>query len=57
VLSRCSLCNSPLEPIDKALVLDRLPARVAATCDVFFRCPACDKVYWKGRHHEQMRLG
>jgi hypothetical protein len=54
VLSRCSICNTPLVPVDKATVLARLPPAVAGQHEEFFLCTSCDKVYWKGPHHERM---
>lgn len=56
VLSRCSLCNTVVEPIDRALVVDRVPERVLEAHEAFFRCVPCDKIYWKGLHHEKMKL-
>jgi uncharacterized protein len=56
VLSRCSLCNERIEPVEKGAVRELVPARVFEAYDEFFRCPACNKVYWKGSHHERMRL-
>jgi hypothetical protein len=54
VLSRCSLCNAVLVPVDKAVVLGRLPPAVAEQRQDFFLCAACDKVYWRGPHHERL---
>lgn len=48
--TRCIQCNGRLEPVDKAVVLDRLPPRVRTGQDRFTRCTACDHVYWPGTH-------
>jgi len=50
----CLSCNSPLRPIAKADVLDRLPPRVAATQDEFSTCDCCHGVFWKGSHWQRM---
>jgi len=50
LFSRCLLCNSPLEPIPKADVKDRVPPFVFQTQEEFVRCPSCDKIYWQGTH-------
>jgi uncharacterized protein with PIN domain/sulfur carrier protein ThiS len=52
--SRCLCCNVPLEAVDKAAVLDRLPPAVAKAHTQFRRCPACERVYWPGDHFRRM---
>jgi uncharacterized protein len=53
--TRCVVCNTPLEHVDKAAIEDRLPARTAELHDDFLRCPTCGRVYWKGSHYDRMR--
>ncbi|HKJ00714.1 MAG TPA: Mut7-C RNAse domain-containing protein [bacterium] len=53
--TRCTVCNAPVEPVAKAAVLHRLPARTRAAHDRFFRCTGCDRVYWEGSHHRRMQ--
>lgn len=53
--SRCLCCNEPLQPVEKAQVLHRLPPAVAAGQQVFKRCAACERVYWPGDHYRRMR--
>lgn len=53
--SRCLECNAPLRSIDKADVLDRLPASVRDRQQRFTTCDACHRVYWKGSHWRRMR--
>jgi uncharacterized protein with PIN domain len=55
VLSRCLLCNTPLQPIDKERIRDRIPPKVDRFFDTFDYCPACDKVYWHGDHYKRMK--
>lgn len=54
IFTRCSLCNALLVRAEKASVADRVPPRALAQHDAFWRCPACDKVYWKGSHYDEM---
>jgi uncharacterized protein with PIN domain len=48
---RCLACGAALSTIDKAKVAGRVPAGAYAAFDEYFRCPGCDRVYWKGTHH------
>ncbi len=54
-LSRCSLCNLPLEPAAPEEVTDRVPPYVLRTCRQFLSCPGCGRVYWEGTHLKRMR--
>jgi hypothetical protein len=51
---RCLRCNTPLVPVDKAQVLDRLQPLTRRYFDEFRLCPHCDQVYWKGSHYDRM---
>jgi uncharacterized protein with PIN domain len=53
--SRCLRCNTPLEPVEKAAVIERLPQRVREEYEVFWRCPQCDQFYWRGSHYQRLR--
>ena len=53
--SRCLECNTPLRPIAKAEVLDRLPERVQEQHDRFATCDICRRVFWEGSHWRRMR--
>ncbi len=50
LFTRCLLCNSPLSPIGKDDVRERVPPFVFRTQEEFVRCPICDKIYWQGTH-------
>jgi len=50
LFTRCLLCNSPLSPIGKDDVRERVPPFVFRTQEEFVRCPTCDKIYWQGTH-------
>jgi uncharacterized protein with PIN domain len=49
-LSRCSHCNDPLIPLDRELVLGRVPEHVFHYQRQFSECPRCHRVYWPGSH-------
>lgn len=53
-LSRCLRCNTPLHPIAKKAIIDRLPPRTRLYYDEFAICDTCDRLYWKGSHYERM---
>ena len=50
IFTRCTLCNTVLEPIAKADVQKKVPKYVFTEQENFRRCPACDKIYWQGSH-------
>lgn len=54
VLTRCTLCNTILEPVDKSMVRDHIPPRVFDSRDAFWYCTACQKYYWMGTHYDNM---
>jgi uncharacterized protein with PIN domain len=53
-LSRCLRCNTPLQPVDKAEILDRLEPLTRQYFDDFKSCPDCRRLYWPGSHQEKM---
>lgn len=53
--SRCPLCNTPLQEVDRETVKERVPPYVFQTQEAFSLCPRCDKVYWQGTHWDRMR--
>jgi uncharacterized protein with PIN domain len=54
MFSRCSVCNEPLEKIEKEKIKDRLYPYVRRTQDRFVHCPKCDRIYWSATHVEKM---
>ena len=54
VLTRCDRCNSPLEPIQKSDVRDRVPPYVYQTQQAFQACPSCQRVYWAATHWDRI---
>lgn len=55
VLTRCTLCNTPLSSVEKKGIKDHIPPKVFETRDDFWFCPVCKKYYWMGTHYENMR--
>lgn len=53
--SRCLHCNALIHPVDKILVLERLPPRVKENHERFGQCEACGRVYWEGSHWRNMQ--
>lgn len=52
--SRCSCCNTVLVSVPKAQIAARLPPRTRSSFDQFWRCPGCDRIYWRGSHYQQL---
>lgn len=52
--SRCIVCNSPLQVIEKSKIEERIPEKVKKYFDYFEYCPLCDRIYWKGDHYRHM---
>ena len=54
MLTRCSVCNQPLRPLNKDDARDRVPDHVYERTERFFSCEQCGRVYWKGTHMKRM---
>ncbi len=52
--SLCLHCNAPLQPIDKALIAERLPPKVREHQQHFLSCTRCQRVFWQGSHWRSM---
>jgi uncharacterized protein with PIN domain len=48
--TRCTLCNTPVEPVAEADAGDRVPPSLRGRDLAFAHCPACDQLYWRGSH-------
>jgi uncharacterized protein with PIN domain len=55
LFTRCSRCNTPLEPASKAEARGSVPPRVWHAESRFRRCPDCARFYWSGSHTDRMR--
>lgn len=53
--SRCIVCNTPLQMIEKEKIINRLPDKVKKYFDYFEYCPTCDRIYWRGDHYRHMK--
>ena len=53
--TRCRECNTPLQEVPRAEVLESLPPRVRESYQRFRRCPGCARVYWEGTQYARMR--
>jgi hypothetical protein len=54
VLTRCTLCNTPLISVEKKTTKTYVPPKVFETRDQFWYCSVCKKYYWNGTHYENM---
>ncbi|MFH2070691.1 MAG: Mut7-C RNAse domain-containing protein [Elusimicrobiota bacterium] len=50
ILSRCTICNVPIMPIEKEKIKGRVPPFIYETHNDFSCCPKCNRVYWPGTH-------
>ncbi len=48
--SRCARCNTPLAPVEKEEVMDRLQPMTKRFYNTFQICPSCKRIFWKGSH-------
>ncbi len=53
--TRCMACNGELTPVTKNEIAHRLPVETRRHIDDFRVCSSCDKVYWRGAHHAELR--
>ena len=54
VLTRCTLCNTPLVSVGKKGIESHIPPKVFETRNDFWFCSVCKKYYWMGTHYENM---
>ena len=54
LLSRCSVCNTPLIKVEKEKIKDKVPEYVYEHNEEFYLCPTCGRVYWYGTHTERI---
>lgn len=53
--TRCLECNTPLQPVEKQDILERLEPLTIRYYTTFRICPCCDKIYWPGSHVDKMQ--
>lgn len=49
-MSRCSICNSPIEEIGQKEAEGHVPDDILSSQGTFWHCKECDKYYWQGSH-------
>jgi uncharacterized protein with PIN domain len=54
VLTRCTLCNTPLISVEKKATKVHVPPKVFESRDQFWYCVVCNKYYWMGTHYKNM---
>ena len=54
LLTRCLLCNVPLDVVPPADARRLVPPRSRDLPGVVRRCPSCGRVYWRGSHVRRM---
>ena len=54
ILSRCTICNTTLNTIEKSKVKNKIPRKVFENKDKFWFCNTCNKFYWMGSHYEKI---
>ena len=55
LLSRCTVCNVLVKPVEKSAVKNIAPPHAYAIHNNFWLCPSCNRIYWKGSHWENMQ--
>jgi len=55
-MSRCTVCNAPIEEIEREDARGKVPEGVFERQERFWRCPKCGRYYWEGSHWENMRV-
>ncbi len=55
LFTRCTVCNEPLDTLDRHQVLGRVPEKILEHASRFASCPVCNRVYWQGSHVDRMR--
>lgn len=53
-LTRCIICNSVLDKINKDDIKNKVPIKVFQNHEKFWFCKKCNKIYWKGSHYDKM---
>lgn len=55
VYSRCAGCNGLIDAIPREAAAGRVPPRVWAYQQAFFRCRDCGRLYWAGTHGDRLQ--
>lgn len=52
--TRCMACGGRLVVTPKEVVRDRIPPRTYTWLSEYYRCGACDKLFWRGTHWQRI---
>ena len=52
--TRCTLCNAPIERVEKKQVESLLQPKILQLYAEFFRCTGCGHIYWRGSHVDRI---
>lgn len=57
--TRCIECNGLIETVDLSSSLYSeikysIPEGVTEWCSEFYRCPDCERIYWRGSHYDRL---
>ena len=55
--SRCFKCNESLVRVAKGDVRGKVQEKTFESFDIFFQCPACKQVFWRGAHFHDGKGG
>ncbi len=55
IFTRCSLCNTPLQAIEKQKITDKIPPLTLQNTNQFYICSVCNKIYWKATHFDMFK--
>jgi len=53
-VSRCPKCNTPIKPISKDKILNRIPEGTLTHYNEFWECRGCGQIYWRGSHWKRI---
>jgi uncharacterized protein with PIN domain len=52
--TRCLRCNTLIEAVEKAEIIDQLEPLTKIYYEQFRRCPSCGQIYWPGSHFKKL---
>jgi uncharacterized protein with PIN domain len=55
LLSRCLICNVPVNEVRREDVAGRVPDLILEKTDLFHQCPKCGRIYWEGSHEKRIK--
>ena len=52
--TRCTLCNAPIERVEKAAMEALVETKIFRLYEEFYRCTGCGHIYWQGSHVDRI---